>query len=92
VLKPESACEQVIYSGGGFSNYFSVPDYQKDVVASYLKNYPPNYPESTYNTSGSRAFPDLSANGANYAVSVGHHPPILFILMFTRQPDPRQVL
>jgi tripeptidyl-peptidase-1 len=25
VFEPESACEQVIFSGGGFSNYFAVP-------------------------------------------------------------------
>ncbi|EGO00790.1 hypothetical protein SERLA73DRAFT_159461 [Serpula lacrymans var. lacrymans S7.3] len=71
VLEPESACEQVIYSSGGFSNYFAIPDYQKDAVASYLKNYPPSYPDSIWNSTGtSRAFPDLSANGANYVVAI----------------------
>jgi tripeptidyl-peptidase-1 len=75
VFDPESACEQFIFSGGGFSNYFSVPDYQKDVVQNYLTNYPPPYPKTTYNSTGmSRAYPDLSANGANYVVvvSLGH--------------------
>jgi len=71
VFEPESACEQIIYSGGGFSNYFAIPDYQKDVVHEYLENYPPPYPKTTYNSTGmSRGFPDLSANGANYVVSV----------------------
>ncbi|KAJ6622436.1 Pro-kumamolisin, activation domain-containing protein [Mycena sp. CBHHK59/15] len=32
VLNPESACASVIYSGGGFSNYFAIPDYQKTQV------------------------------------------------------------
>ncbi|KAG9312226.1 peptidase S8/S53 domain-containing protein [Chiua virens] len=71
VYDPESACEQVIYSGGGFSNYFGLPDYQKDAVASYLKHTPPSYPDSIWNSTGkSRAYPDISANGANYVIAV----------------------
>lgn len=35
----EMACEKVIYSGGGFSNVFRMPDYQSVVVKSYLKSY-----------------------------------------------------
>lgn len=30
--QPEEACETVIYSGGGFSNVFALPDYQADAV------------------------------------------------------------
>jgi len=71
VADPESACEIVIRSGGGFSNYFGLPEYQKDAVTSYLKNYPPSYPSNLWNSTGrSRAYPDLSANGANYVVAV----------------------
>ncbi|EGO26347.1 hypothetical protein SERLADRAFT_436158 [Serpula lacrymans var. lacrymans S7.9] len=71
VFEPESACERVIYSSGGFSNYFAMPEYQKDAVQRYLKNYPPSYPASIWNSTGkSRAFPDLSANGANYVVAI----------------------
>ncbi|KAJ7885104.1 subtilisin-like protein [Mycena olivaceomarginata] len=73
VFEPESACEQVIFSGGGFSNYFAVPDYQKGVVEGYINSHlnPSPYEAGTYNTSGtSRAYPDLSANGANYVVAV----------------------
>jgi len=71
VHEPESACEQVIYSGGGFSNYFALPDYQKKVVHRYMKNIPSSL-NGQYNATGhSRGFPDLSANGANYVVSVG---------------------
>lgn len=75
VYQPESACEQLIssgflYSGGGFSNHFSILDYQKDVVQNYLKNYlAPGLP-TFYNSTGSRAHPDLSANGAKYTISV----------------------
>ncbi|KDQ54047.1 hypothetical protein JAAARDRAFT_72123 [Jaapia argillacea MUCL 33604] len=70
VTDPESACEQVIYSGGGFSNHFQRPGYQKKAVEKYLTNYPPPYPPNLWNTNNARAFPDLSANGANYAVAV----------------------
>ncbi|KAF7975943.1 hypothetical protein HWV62_8231 [Athelia sp. TMB] len=71
VNEPESACEQVIYSGGGFSNYFAMPGYQASQVKSYLTNTPPPYTSAQYNNSGtSRGYPDLSANGANYAVAV----------------------
>ncbi|KAJ7138463.1 subtilisin-like protein [Mycena crocata] len=71
VTDPESACEQVIFSGGGFSNYFGVPDYQKSVVAGYLSDSPPSYANTVYNATGtSRAYPDISANGANYLIAV----------------------
>jgi tripeptidyl-peptidase I len=70
VFDPEGACEQVIFSGGGFSNIFSMPDYQKAAVTSFLKNHPPPYTSGQFNTSGSRAYPDLAANGANYVVGV----------------------
>ena len=62
VKDPETACESVIYSGGGFSNHFRRPSYQKDAVAHYLKKYPPPYPSWQFNAS-SRAFPGISANG-----------------------------
>lgn len=71
VFEPESACEQVIYSGGGFSNHFRIPNYQRKAVSGYLKHHRPSYAKDIYNSTGrSRAYPDLSANGANYAVSV----------------------
>ncbi|EGO00782.1 hypothetical protein SERLA73DRAFT_71753 [Serpula lacrymans var. lacrymans S7.3] len=71
VYEPESACEQVIYSGGGFSNYFAMPSYQKEAVDYYLANYYPDYPATMWNSTGmSRGFPDISANGANYVVAV----------------------
>lgn len=69
VTDPESACEQVIFSGGGFSNQFPTPAYQKTAVEGYLQKFPPPYPAGTFNASG-RGYPDISANGANYLVSV----------------------
>ncbi|KAM5536931.1 hypothetical protein V8D89_009478 [Ganoderma adspersum] len=68
---PEGACEQVIFSGGGFSNFFAMPDYQADAVTSFLTNHPPPFSGEQFNNSGvARGFPDLSANGANYVVAV----------------------
>ncbi|KAI9001568.1 subtilisin-like protein [Trametes punicea] len=60
---------KVIYSGGGFSNVFARPSYQKEAVEKYLSKYAPAYPAGTYNTT-SRGYPDLSANGANYVVAI----------------------
>lgn len=68
---PEQACDVVIYSGGGFSDVFKRPTYQDDAVNAYLKNHNPPYTAAQYNTSGSRAIPDVSANGAHYRVNVG---------------------
>lgn len=71
VTQPETACETVIFSGGGFSNVFPLPDYQADAVSTFLGDNPPAYTASQYNNSGTvRAFPDVSANGANYVVAV----------------------
>ncbi|KAF9243182.1 Pro-kumamolisin, activation domain-containing protein [Melanogaster broomeanus] len=71
VYDPEMACMEVIYSGGGFSNYFAMPEYQQGAVDYYLTNYYPDYPATIWNSTGmSRGFPDISANGANYVVAV----------------------
>ncbi|KAJ7093316.1 subtilisin-like protein [Mycena belliarum] len=69
VLNPESACADVIYSGGGFSNYFPRPSFQQPQVANYFAAHNPPYSTTKYNAAG-RGFPDLSANGANYIVAV----------------------
>ncbi|KAH8079080.1 subtilisin-like protein [Cristinia sonorae] len=71
VTDPESACMQVIFSGGGFSNYFAIPEYQKTAVKTYLTKFSPPFSHDLWNATGTaRAFPDLSANGANYVVAV----------------------
>lgn len=71
VESPESACEQVIYSGGGFSNVFSMPSYQQDAVAGYFDNHAPPYGADRFNNSQVvRGYPDVSANGANYVTAV----------------------
>ncbi|KAI0783459.1 subtilisin-like protein [Abortiporus biennis] len=71
VNDPEGACEQVIFSGGGFSNIFTMPSYQAKAVTGFLKNHPPPFTSAQFNNSGNaRAFPDLSANGANYVIGI----------------------
>ncbi|KAI3330031.1 tripeptidyl-peptidase 1 precursor [Ustulina deusta] len=52
-------------SGGGFSNIFDTPYYQKDVVTSYVKNLKGQY-DGWYNKKG-RAYPDISAQGLYFA-------------------------
>ena len=52
--------------GGGFSNYFGMPDYQKDAVKAYLDSGKgPSV--SHFNVSG-RAYPDVSAFAVNFEV------------------------
>lgn len=51
VSDPEGACEQVIFSGGGFSNIFARPSYQQSAVDNFLQNHPPPYSSAQYNTS-----------------------------------------
>ncbi|KAF7984762.1 hypothetical protein HWV62_11730 [Athelia sp. TMB] len=71
VADPEVACQTVIRSGGGFSNYFAMPSYQTSYVQSYLRANPPPYNASVYNNSGTtRGYPDLAANGAFYDVAI----------------------
>lgn len=50
--------------GGGFSNYFGMPDYQKTAVEAYLKKYPDH---SMFNSSG-RAYPDVSAFATDFVI------------------------
>jgi tripeptidyl-peptidase-1 len=46
--------------GGGFSDTFAVPDYQKDAVASYFSSGVALPPAEDYNATG-RGYPDVSA-------------------------------
>ena len=49
---PEVACEEVIFSGGGFSNYFGIPDYQKKAVGQYLQDHKPTHFANIWNSTG----------------------------------------
>ncbi|KAJ2891253.1 hypothetical protein MKZ38_000692 [Zalerion maritima] len=71
VRSPESACMDVIFSGGGFSNVFAMPDYQATAISDYFANFAPPYGADKFNNSQTvRAFPDVAANGANYVTVV----------------------
>jgi tripeptidyl-peptidase-1 len=71
VRSPESASKRVIFSGGGFSNVFPMPSYQKNAMATYFAQHAPSYGADRYNNSQTvRGYPDVSANGVNYVVAV----------------------
>lgn len=59
----------LITSGGGFSGYASMPDYQKDVVQKYLQNSSAVPSSSDFNPSG-RAYPDVAAIGHAYYIEL----------------------
>jgi tripeptidyl-peptidase-1 len=66
VSDPESATD---FSGGGFSNVFSMPDYQKDAVSRYLQQTTLPFDSSLFHSAG-RAYPDISANGQNIPIVI----------------------
>lgn len=85
VRDPEAALQtplpgaELFASGGGFSNYFPVPEYQRAAVQSYLARHDPGHRSyvadeeasnigaggGVYNRAG-RGIPDVAANGANF--------------------------
>ncbi|XP_073517305.1 tripeptidyl-peptidase 1 [Phyllobates terribilis] len=60
-------------SGGGFSNFFPMPDYQVSAVSKYFTSSVKMPPESYYNRSG-RAYPDVAALSDNYWVVMNRVP------------------
>ena len=54
-------------SGGGFSNYFTRPWYQNNVVNTYLKTHVGDNFTGLYNAAG-RGIPDVSAMGYHFPV------------------------
>jgi len=57
-----------VTSGGGFSDYYSTPDYQEEAVVDYFKNLT-FVPYPGYNING-RGYPDVSLLGYNYTIVV----------------------
>ena len=55
-------------SGGGFSNTFPVPSFQRKAVSNYLAHFAPTYGPDIYNRSG-RAYPDIAANGCDFCTA-----------------------
>jgi len=59
--------------GGGFSDTFPIPSYQKEVVESYIKNTK-GLPSQTYWNQTGRGYPDISALAGTqnpYCIGVG---------------------
>jgi tripeptidyl-peptidase I len=52
VNDPEIACERGIVSGGGFSDIFPMPPYQRAAVTNFLEHHPPPYSAAQFNNSG----------------------------------------
>ncbi|KAK4549497.1 hypothetical protein LTR36_006494 [Oleoguttula mirabilis] len=86
VLDAESALQvnlgpglELVASGGGFSNRYPVPAYQKAAISAYFADHDPGLPYyfandnasnigangGVYNRAG-KGFPDVSANAANF--------------------------
>lgn len=77
--RAEVAASTKIYSGGGFSNVFAVPDYQKPALESYFAAHNPPYGADRYNTSqSSRGHPDVSSNGVNFVSVVNGQTKLLY--------------
>lgn len=72
---PEVACSSmaggIITTGGGFSDVFPMPEYQRKAVEQFIAT-PGAYPDGVdhFNHTG-RGFPDVSLLGYNYRVYVG---------------------
>ncbi|KAJ7028409.1 family S53 protease [Mycena alexandri] len=65
-IAPETAST---FSSGGFSNYWSAPDYQADAVAAFLKAQGTTN-KGLFNVSG-RGYPDVAAQGENVQIVSG---------------------
>jgi tripeptidyl-peptidase-1 len=63
---PESA---LYLSGGGFSNLWDQPAYQRSQVEGYLKTAP-HLPAASYFNRTGRAYPDVSAQAWNFIIVV----------------------
>jgi len=65
--------ESLITSGGGFSTYQPLPDWQAKQVQAYL-NSSVELPPRKYFNETNRAFPDVSALGHNFIIQWGGMP------------------
>ncbi|KAI9454448.1 subtilisin-like protein [Lactarius psammicola] len=59
-------------SGGGFSNYFSRPDYQDELLPKYFRRLGRRY-KGLYNASG-RGIPDIAAQALHYEITLNSGP------------------
>lgn len=61
-----SSMEVWSLSGGGFSNVFTAPDYQKEAIQAYFKRG--DAPSSKYYNPSGRGYPDVNAFSVNFLV------------------------
>ena len=66
--RQEVSCQTYIVSGGGFSNIYELPAWQKSDVENYINNNEQHLYKG-YNSNG-RGYPDISAMALNYQVSL----------------------
>eukprot|EP00300_Choanocystis_sp_HF-7_P003460 c12644_g1_i1.p2 GENE.c12644_g1_i1~~c12644_g1_i1.p2 ORF type:complete len:564 (+),score=109.28 c12644_g1_i1:30-1721(+) len=57
-------------SGGGFSNVFSMPEYQADAVAAYMSLNSSYIPPAKYYNATGRAYPDISALSSGFIIVI----------------------
>ena len=57
-----------ITTGGGFSNHFAMPSFQKQVVDEYLDEKAAHLPPTSMFNRSNRAYPDLAASGSFFPV------------------------
>jgi len=57
-------------SGGGFSDVFSQPAYQKQAVQGYIKSIGKKLPAQRYWNATGRAYPDIAALSSNFIIVV----------------------
>jgi tripeptidyl-peptidase-1 len=70
-FSPEVAVDPSLagfYSGAGFSNLFARPAYQNTAVTNYLNSI--GTLDAGYYTKGGRGYPDISAQGSLYIITV----------------------
>jgi hypothetical protein len=85
VYEPENALEQQAYSGGGFSNIFSMPFYQEDAVGRYLKHYTPPYTAEKYNNTGRVKTLVFNMNRVTFHADASTRPAHIRICLLTGQ-------
>lgn len=57
----------IITTGGGFSDFHDMPEYQEAALQAYMESNISKPPSGTYNSAG-RGFPDITLCGHNYQV------------------------
>lgn len=93
VHSPESASERVIFSGGGFSNNFAMPAYQKDAMATYYAEHAPTFGADRFNNSKTvRGYPDVCSYPFPISIAISFSPPSKQLLLISAPSRQRRKL